>query len=108
MLSVALFNFAALAALCLAMDKHFADLLGRKPRPAQLLALRVAGGVLLLVALLRAVHLEGLALGLVEWTALLMAGLTLWVFGLPYQSRLLLGLAAGSLVAAPLLMAVPA
>ncbi len=42
-------------------------------------------------------------MGLVEWTALLMAGLTLWVFGLPYLPRVLLGLAGASLVLAPLL-----
>jgi hypothetical protein len=34
----------------------------------------------------------------VEWIAVLMAGVTLWVFGLPYQPRLLVGLAAASLV----------
>ena len=32
MLAIALFAFAGCAALCLAMDKHFSDLLGRKPR----------------------------------------------------------------------------
>ncbi|AIZ34031.1 DUF3325 domain-containing protein [Pseudomonas parafulva] len=103
MLSVALFNFAALVALCLAMDKHFTELLARKPRAVELRVLRVGGATLLLLALLLAVHLRGLALGLVEWTALLMAGLTLWVFGLPYLPRVLLGLAGASLVLAPLL-----
>ena len=29
--------------------------------------------------------------GLVEWIAVSMAGVTLWVFGMPYQPRLLLG-----------------
>jgi len=49
------------------------------------------------------VHLRGWAHGLVEWTAVTMAGVTLWVFGLPYQPRLLLGLAAASGVLGPLL-----
>jgi len=33
----------------------------------------------------------------------MMAGVTVWVFGLPYQPRLLLGLAAASMVIGPLL-----
>lgn len=43
MLAIALFAFAGSAALCLAMEKHFSDLLGRKPTPRQLKGLRVAG-----------------------------------------------------------------
>lgn len=101
MLSLALSTFAGLAALCLAMEKHFTDLLGRKPRQAQLRALRIVGWLLLVLSAVLAVYLRGWALGLVEWTAVLMAGLTLWVFGLPYQPRLLLSLAAASLVLAP-------
>ncbi|MGE7991204.1 DUF3325 domain-containing protein [Pseudomonas sp. NPDC089554] len=103
MLSVALFTFAGLAALCLAMEKHFVELLGSKPRAAQLRTLRVAGWGLLLLALGLALHWRDMADGLVEWSAVLMAGLTLWVFGLPYQPRLLLGLAAASVLLAPLL-----
>ncbi|MGV2834596.1 DUF3325 domain-containing protein, partial [Pseudomonas shirazensis] len=34
---------------------------------------------------------------------LVMAGLTLWVFGLPYQPRLLLGLALVSVLLGPVL-----
>ncbi|MGE8321732.1 MAG: DUF3325 domain-containing protein [Pseudomonas sp.] len=103
MLGSALIAFAGLVALCLAMQKHFVDLLGRKPRPAQLRLLRSAGWLLLIASLLLSVQLRGWAHGLVEWTALLMAGVTLWVFGLPYQPRLLLGLAAISVVLGPLL-----
>lgn len=103
MLSVALFTFAGLAALCLAMEKHFVELLGRQPRSGQLRALRAAGWGLLLLAVGLALRWRGMANGVVEWSAILMAGLTLWVFGLPYQPRLLLGLAAASVVLAPLL-----
>ncbi|WDY58820.1 DUF3325 domain-containing protein [Pseudomonas sp. PSKL.D1] len=102
MLSVALIGFAGFVGLCLAMEKHFHELLGRKARPAQLRALRVGGWLLLALSLFQAVHLRGWAHGLVEWSAVLMAGVTLWVFGLPYQPRLLLGLAAVSLVLGPL------
>ncbi|MFJ4348779.1 DUF3325 domain-containing protein [Pseudomonas sp. NPDC089401] len=107
MISVALIGFAGFVALCLAMDKHFSDLLGRKPRPGQLRGLRIGGWSLLLVSLVLAVHLRGWAHGLVEWIAVLMAGVTLWVFGLPYQPRLLLGLAVLSVLLGPLLAVLP-
>ena len=107
MLSVALIGFAGFAALCLAMDKHFNELLGRKPGPGQLRLLRGLGWLLLALSLMLAVHLRGWAYGLVEWLAVLMAGVTLWVFGWPYQPRLLLGLAAASLVLGPLLAVLP-
>ncbi|MBV4543279.1 DUF3325 domain-containing protein [Pseudomonas vlassakiae] len=106
MLSIALIGFAGFAALCLAMEKHFNELLRHKPRPAQLRALRVAGWLLLMLALVLSVHWRGWAHGLVEWAALLMAGVTLWVFGLPYMPRALLGLATASLVLGPLLAVV--
>ncbi|WJD69507.1 DUF3325 domain-containing protein [Pseudomonas asiatica] len=103
MLGNALIAYAGFAALCLAMEKHFVDLLGRKPRPGQLGLLRSAGWLLLVLSLVLSVHLRGWAHGLVEWIAVMMAGVTLWVFGLPYQPRLLLGLAAASVVLGPLL-----
>ncbi|WP_060508631.1 DUF3325 domain-containing protein [Pseudomonas sp. NBRC 111124] len=103
MLSIALIGFAGFAALCLAMEKHFSDLLKRKPGPAQLRALRVGGWLLLILSLVLSIQWRGWAHGLVEWVALLMAGVTLWVFGLPYMPRALLGLAAISLVLGPLL-----
>ncbi|WPE28974.1 hypothetical protein PshuTeo1_47320 [Pseudomonas hunanensis] len=103
MLGNALIAFAGFVALCLAMEKHFSDLLGRKPSPRHLLLLRVEGWLLLMLSLVLSVYLRGWALGLVEWTAVMMAGVTLWVFGLPYQPRLLLGLAAVSVVLGPML-----
>jgi hypothetical protein len=107
MLSFALIGFAGFAALCLAMEKHFNELLGRKSTLRQRRGLRVAGWGLLLVALVLAVQTRGWALGLVEWSAVLMAGVTVWVFLLPYQPRLLLGLAAASLLLGPVLAALP-
>jgi len=103
MLGVALIAFAGFAGLCLAMDKHFQQVLERKPGAGQLRALRIGGWLLLLLSLVLAVHGRGWAHGLVEWFAVMMAGVTLWVFGLPYQPRLLLALAAVSLVCGPLL-----
>lgn len=103
MLSVALIGYAGFAALCLAMEKHAAELLGRKLSHAALRGMRIAGWSLLVFALALSVQVRGWAHGLVEWVAVSMAGVALWVFGLPYQPRLLLGLAAASLVLGPAL-----
>ncbi|MEG0860960.1 MAG: DUF3325 domain-containing protein [Pseudomonas sp.] len=103
MLAVALFGFAGFACLCLAMEKHYKELLGTAPSAMRLRALRIGGWLLLLVALYLAVHNSGWAMGLVELFAVLMAGVTLWVFLLPYQPRLLLGLVGLSLVLGPVL-----
>jgi hypothetical protein len=46
-------------------------------------------------------------MGLVELFAVLMAGVTLWVFLLPYKPRLLLGALAISLVLGPVLVVLP-
>lgn len=102
MLAITLFAFAGSAALCLAMEKHFNDLLGRKPTAEQLLGLRIAGWLLMALALTAAVNHSGWAMGLVELFAVLMAGLCLWVFALPYRPRWLLGVAVLSLLLAPL------
>lgn len=103
MLGNALLAYAGFVALCLAMDKHFTGLLGRKPHPGHLRLLRVAGWSLLVLSLAFSVHLRGWAHGLVEWAAVMMAAVTVWVFALPYQPRLLLGLAAGSVLLGPVL-----
>ena len=103
MLSVAAITFMGLAALCLAMDKHFGELLKRKPTARQLLGLRVLGWVLLGLAPGLAVAQRGLAHGLVEWSAVLMAGLVVWVFVKPYQPRALLTMAGVGAVMAPVL-----
>lgn len=102
MLAAALFGFAGFAGLCLAMDRHYQDLLGRKPTPQRLRVLRLGGWALLLLALCSAVAAAGWAMGIVQWLAMLMVGLALWIFALPYQPRLLLGLAGLSLLVAPL------
>ncbi|AIL60076.1 DUF3325 domain-containing protein [Pseudomonas alkylphenolica] len=107
MLAVTLFGFAGFACLCLAMEKHYKDLLGSAPSAARLRILRIAGWLLQLLALSLAVHNSGWAMGLVELFAVLMAGVTLWVFLLPYQPRLLLGLLGLSLVLGPVLVMLP-
>ncbi|MDR2306491.1 MAG: DUF3325 domain-containing protein [Paucimonas sp.] len=104
MLGIALIGFAGFASLCLAMEKHFNDLIGRKPSLGLRRLLRGGGWLLLLLSLVLAVQLRGWAMGLVEWSAVLMAGVTLWVFGLPYLPRLLLRLALLSAVLGPFLV----
>lgn len=104
MLGIALIAFAGFAALCLAMPKHFETLLGRAPGPGQPRLLRATGWLMLLVSLALGVQARGWAHGLVEWTAVAMAGVTLWVFGLAYLPRLLVGLAAVSALLGPLLV----
>ena len=108
MLSVVMLAFAGLAALCLAMDKHAHDVLKRKPTLAQSRLRRGMGWGLLFVSLLLAVQQQGWAYGLVQWMAVVMAVLLVWVFGLPYQPRLLLALALASLVLGPVLALWPA
>ncbi|MBA1202533.1 DUF3325 domain-containing protein [Pseudomonas capeferrum] len=103
MLSIAMIGYAGFAALCLAMEKHFNELLKRKATANQSRGLRVVGWGLLMLSLVLAVQHRGWALGLVEWLAVLMAGVTLWVFLLPYRPRLLLALAAVSVVLGPVL-----
>ncbi|PRA63791.1 hypothetical protein CQ065_13060 [Pseudomonas sp. MYb187] len=107
MLAVALFGFAGFAILCLSMEKHHKDLLKAAPSAARLRSLRIGGWLLLLVALWLAVNHSGWAMGLVELFAVLMAGVTLWVFLLPYKPRLLLGALAISLVLGPVLVVLP-
>lgn len=102
MLAIAMFGFAGFAAVCLAMERHYSELLGHKPSPARRRALQIGGWLLLAIALGLAVAHSGWAMGLVELFAVLMAGLCLWVFALPYQPRLMLGLAAVSLLLGPL------
>ena len=107
LLAIALLSFAAVAALCLAMERHYQDLLGHKPSPRRLRGLRIGGWLLIVVAMALAMQHSGWAMGLVELSAVVMGGLCAWVFVLPYAPRLLLGLAAASLVLAPLALLAP-
>lgn len=102
MMPAVLLSYAGFTALCLAMEKHHGELLRRKPTRVQRRMLGVAGWCLLAASLGAAVNAAGWAMGLVNWTAGLMAGAVLLVWLLPYQPRLALGLAAASLLVSPL------
>ncbi len=104
MLIIGLLCYAGFTGLCLGMERHYRDLLGRPLQARVSWALRVIAVLLLGVALWLAVLADGgWSMGLVHWFAALMASVMLLVFLLPYRPRLALGMAAASLVAAPVL-----
>lgn len=79
--------YAALLALCLAMDRHHAQVLHGKPQRSRRQLLRLAGWALLAAALWLCSLAWGWAIGPVAWFGLLsMAALGL-VFLLPYAPR---------------------
>jgi hypothetical protein len=79
MMPAVLLSYAGFAALCLAMEKHHGELLRRKPSRGQ----------------------ADWAMGMVQWSAGLMASAVLLVWLLPYQPRLALGVAAASVLVSP-------
>ncbi|MEB2871689.1 DUF3325 domain-containing protein [Pseudomonas rhizosphaerae] len=94
MLSAGLLSYAGFSALCLAMDRHHQEVLGRRPSPARKVQLRVAGWALLGLSLWISVISAGWAMGLVRWTAVLMSSAVFLVWLLPYRPRWALVLAA--------------
>ncbi|WP_213939751.1 DUF3325 domain-containing protein [Pseudomonas sp. dw_612] len=101
MLLALLLCYGGFTALCLSMDRHHADLLGRKPSARRRLMMRLGGWLLLSLSLWAAVSATGWGLGLVEWFAVLMLSGLLLVLLLPYRPRLALSLAALGLLASP-------
>lgn len=98
-------TYAALAALCLAMDRHHADVFGDDPPPRRRLALRVAGWALLGLSLWAAAAPRGWAYGSTQWTGMLALDGLLLIVLLPYAPRAAVGLGVLCLAAAPLLAA---
>ena len=93
MLAALLLCYSGFTALCLSMERHYAELLGRKPSPRRRQGMRVGGWLLLAVSLWAAVTSTGWSLGLVEWFAVLMLSALLLVLLMPYRPRLALALA---------------
>lgn len=79
--------YAGLAALCLAMDRHHAQVFGRVPATRAVLALRVLGVVLLASSALPSLGVFGAANGVVAWFGLLTGAALLLVFTLPFAPR---------------------
>ena len=102
MLLALLLCYAGFTALCLSMERHYSDLLGRKPALAMRRRMKVTGWLLLALSLWAAVSATGWGLGLVEWFAVLMLSALLLVLLMPYRPRLALSLAGLSLLASPI------
>lgn len=102
MLLSALLCYGGFTALCLSMERHYSDLLAGKPSLRRRRVLKVVGWLLLCVSAWAAVSAEGWTLGLVKWSAVLMASAVLLVFLLPYRPRWVLGLAGAALLLSPL------
>lgn len=101
MLLALLLCYGGFTALCLSMDRHHAELLGRKPSTARRRMLKGSGWLLLAFSLWAAVASTGWELGVVEWCAVLMLSALLLVLLMPYRPRLALALAGLSLLASP-------
>ncbi|WP_338920622.1 DUF3325 domain-containing protein [Pseudomonas silesiensis] len=93
--------YGGFTALCLSMDRHHGELLGRKPSARRRQGMRISGWLLLALSLWAAVSAAGWGLGLVQWFAVLMLSGLLLVLLLPYRPRLALSLAGVSLLASP-------
>lgn len=102
MLLACLLCYGGFTALCLSMDRHHAELLGRKASLVVRRRLQWAGWSLLGVSLWAAVSGAGWAFGLVQWFAVLMLSALLLVMLMPYRPRMALSLAALSLLASPI------
>lgn len=102
MLLPALLCYGGFTALCLSMERHYNDLLAGKPSLRRRRVLKAGGWLLLCVSAWAAVSAEGWTLGLVKWSAVLMASGVLLVFLLPYRPRWVLGLAGAALLLSPL------
>jgi len=101
MLLALLLCYGGFTALCLSMDRHHAELLGRKQSARRRQLIKLAGWLLLASSLWAAVASTGWGLGLVQWCAVLMLSALLLVLLLPYRPRLALSLAGVSLLVSP-------
>jgi hypothetical protein len=101
MLLALLLCYGGFTALCLSMDRHHTELLGRKPSVRRRQGMRIYGWLLLALSLWAAVSATGWGLGLVQWFAVLMLSGLLLVLLMPYHPRLVLSLAGVSLLASP-------
>lgn len=92
-----LLSYAGMAGLCLAMDRHHAQVWGHDATPAACSGLRLAGWLLLAAALLPCVWGWGGSVGTVVWLGFLSAGALGVVGVLSYAPRWAAGgaLAAG-------------
>lgn len=72
--------------LCAAMPRHQRQLLQRELSPMRSRRLRSVGWFYLIVALLLAMRVSGVVVGLIQWTAMLGAGGSAFAYALPYAA----------------------
>ncbi|MEH3116471.1 MAG: DUF3325 domain-containing protein [Methylorubrum populi] len=100
------FGFAALAALCLSLNRHHAEVFDRRAERAAVLRLRVFGWSAIAVSLAVAGLCEGWHFGAVQWIgALTGAGVAL-VLLLSFRPRYVAPAAVAALVAVAVPLAV--
>ncbi|OYO30607.1 DUF3325 domain-containing protein [Janthinobacterium sp. PC23-8] len=82
-------SYAGLSCLCLAMDRHYADLHGRgmEPPPQLRRRLRWGGAVALAFSLAWAMHIAGAGQGAVFWIGSLTGCGLLLIWLLPYAPQ---------------------
>jgi hypothetical protein len=106
MLLAALLSYVGFTALCLAMPRHYSELLsGALPLGRARLA-RLAGWLLLILSMWASVAADGWGFGLVQGFAVLMASVILLVFLMPFRPGWVLKLAALSIVLVPIVACV--
>ena len=91
-------TYAGLCCLCLAMNKHYAKIIGGTPPNGLPVTLRISGWSLLGLSLALCIQGRGGAFGSVIWCGLLSAAALALVLLLPYRPRLTLHLASAALL----------
>jgi hypothetical protein len=89
-------TYAGMAALALAIDRHHRQAFGADAAPTTRATLRIAGSLLLALAIAPCVHLWGFGAGMVAWTGMLTTGALLAALLLPYWPRKLAPSATGA------------
>ncbi|EQB2519813.1 DUF3325 domain-containing protein [Pseudomonas aeruginosa] len=88
-------NLLAFTALCLAMNRHHKNLLGHEPSAPRVLLLRGVALLDLGLALAFSIHRQGVGIGIVFWSCLLMLAAGTLVLLLAWRPRWALPCAAG-------------
>ncbi|MBS7810431.1 DUF3325 domain-containing protein [Roseococcus pinisoli] len=84
--------YAGFLALCLSLDRHHQEVIGGRPKPPRVQALRIAGWALLVLSFGAGVTAWGWIMGPVGWIGLLTASALPLAFLLPYAPRVALAL----------------
>lgn len=98
-------SFAALAALCLSLNRHHAEVFDRKAERTAVLRLRLFGWGAIALSFVVAGLFEGWAFGPVQWTGALIGAAAALVLLLSYRPRFVAPAALAALAAAALPLA---